>query len=79
MGGMTRNYGNIKTLVADTVTATTITNSDSTSTTSVTILTGISSFSSATSTITYTKQTVYYSGGVLQNFSTVTTTSVSST
>lgn len=49
----------------------------STSTTSITFVANITAFGS--STITFTKQTAYISRGVIVNFSTVTTTSVSST
>jgi len=74
MGGMTRNYGKINTLVADVITGTSITNSGSTSTTSITIVTGMTS--TLTSQVLFTKQTIYVSGGIIQNFSTVTSTEV---
>jgi len=72
--GMTRNYGNIKTLVSDVITATSITNSGSTSTTSITFIVGITS--TASTEVNYTKQTMYISGGVVQNFSTVSSSGV---
>ena len=79
MGGMTKNYGNIKTLVADVITGTSITNSGSTSTTSITFVIGLGLFDATSTTINYTKQTMYISGGVVQNFSTITSTSIKST
>lgn len=51
----------------------------STATTSFTYITGMSAFDAGSTTITYTKQTLYMNRGVIVNLSTVTTTSISST
>jgi hypothetical protein len=51
----------------------------STNTTSMTFITSMTAFAAASTTITYTKQTMYFNRGVIVNLSTVTTTSISST
>lgn len=51
----------------------------STATTSFTFVTNVTALTTSSTSVTFTKQTMYMSRGVVVNLSTVTTTSVTST
>lgn len=80
MGGSSKNKFLAKDLDVETlIVSSSVTFSLSTGTTSITFVTGLGIVSSGSSYVTYTKQTMYISGGVIRNFSTVTSTLVTTT